>query len=129
MEKETRLAKEDWLRIEKIVAEIVDEDAWNMCSRPFMDKIESSIEKGETLIVSTSSGGDHFDVPLVVQAIPFALSGVKATYVYYKQNGSLPSTAKEFISLIPSTQKEVKEFLLDNYPTILGLLIFGAQVI
>ena len=129
MEKETRFTKEDWLRIEDVVAKIIDEDAWDMCSRPFIDNIESSIDKGEPLNVSTESGGDHFDVPLAVQAIPFALSGVKKIYVYYKENGSLPSTANEFISLIPSTQKEVKNFILDNYPTIIGLIIFGAQVL
>ena len=83
MESETKLATEDWLQIEDIVAKIVDEDAWDMCSRSFIDGIEKSIENGDSIIISTSAGGDHFPIPLSVQAIPFALSGVKEVYVYY----------------------------------------------
>ena len=129
MEKEAKLTREDWFQIERIVSEIVDEDAWDMCTRSFKDSIENSIEKGEIINVSTDAGGDHFPVPLPVQAIPFAISGVKEVYVYYKRHGSLPSTAEEFISLIPSSQKEVKEFLINNFPMILSLILYGLQVI
>lgn len=128
MEKETRITQEDWVQIEKIVSEVVDEDAWDWCTRSYLDSIEESIEKGEDIIMSTNAGGDHFLVPLPVQAIPFAISGVKEVYVYYKKHGSLPSTAEEFISLIPSTQKEVKEFIIENFPMILSIILYGIQL-
>lgn len=129
MESEAKITKEDWLRIEEVVAKIVDEDAWDMCSRPFLNGVEQSIDNGEPIKISTSVGGDHFQIPLPVQAIPFALSGVRAAYVYYKQHNSLPSTTEEFISLIPKTQEEVKIFIINNYPMIVSLVIYVLQIV
>ena len=129
MERKTKLTKDEWLQIEEIVAKIVDEDAWDMCSRPFINGVEQSIDNGDYIEISTSAGGDHFPIPLSVQAIPFALSGVREAYMYYKQHGSLPSTAEEFISLIPKTQKEVKEFIINNFPMLLSLIIYGLQIV
>lgn len=129
MDNQKEFTKEDWGEVEAILSKVIDEDAWEMCSRTFLDQIEASLDRGENLQINTTAGGDHFPVPLAIQAIPFALSAVKEMVIYYKVHKHFPSTAKEFLELVPTNHEETKKFIMDNFPTIVGLILFGIQII